>query len=253
LWLPWRHFDLQGNNWAARPFHTLPLPVLAYHWTCLWRVVALPLSLIVTCGLQGQAPRSVAANPHTHSAVLLLSSLLCSCVVAPAGAPALAALFSPQHAARHSVFALSHGMCRLISNVTHTAHRQRWLHAGHRGQVWDMEQHAQKDIDPLAAMPPVPPKVTYSAAVGGPLPYEAASRMPAVDPQRVAALSNKSESHRLESDLASAGATGLLGCSTNAWLPILQVHTRNLCFARTTCQEGAPTIADKYAVMRSRG
>ena len=67
-----------------------------------------------------------------------------------------------------------------------------------------MQQHAQKDADPLAGMPPVPPKATHSPAERPA--YDAASRVPQVDASKIGALSNKSESHRLETDLRSASA-----------------------------------------------
>lgn len=67
-----------------------------------------------------------------------------------------------------------------------------------------MEQHAPKEIDPLAAMPPVPQKVSYTAPAAQQ--YDASARMPDVDSTKAAKLSNMSEAQRIETDLKSAGA-----------------------------------------------
>ena len=66
-----------------------------------------------------------------------------------------------------------------------------------------MEKHQEEEVDPLAAMPPVPPKATYEPA--DPSAYDASSRLPAVDAGKVTALSNPSEKERLQRELKNAG------------------------------------------------
>jgi hypothetical protein len=75
---------------------------------------------------------------------------------------------------------------------------------GFKDQKWDMQQHAQKEVDPLAAMPPVPQKATYESR-GSPRAYDPGSRMPAVDAKRLEALSDRSQAQRLETDLKTSG------------------------------------------------
>lgn len=75
-----------------------------------------------------------------------------------------------------------------------------------------MQQHAQKEEDPLAAMPPVPQKAVYEAQ-GSPRQYDPASRMPKIDAKRLEALSDRSQAQRLEADLKTSGGGTLLGLS----------------------------------------
>jgi hypothetical protein len=67
-----------------------------------------------------------------------------------------------------------------------------------------MEAHQEEEVDPLAAMPPVPPKTTFEP-VAGPA-YDASSRLPNIDKDKVAAMTAVSDRERLEGDLKSGGA-----------------------------------------------
>lgn len=67
-----------------------------------------------------------------------------------------------------------------------------------------MEAHKEEEPDPLAAMPPVPAKVTFEAK--DPEPYDAAKRLPPVDEEKVEALGNAADKERLQSNLKAAGA-----------------------------------------------
>lgn len=113
-------------------------------------------------------------------------------------------------------------MCALLTRVAAAR-------AGFRDQKWDMQQHEQKDVDPLAAMPPVPPKATYDAPDKAAA-YDPASRMPAVDASKISALADKSQAQRLEGDLKTAGARLLSALSGGAVprqaVSMVQLRTR---------------------------
>lgn len=66
-----------------------------------------------------------------------------------------------------------------------------------------MAAHKEEEQDPLAAMPPVPAKVTFEGQ--DPEPYDAAKRLPPVDESKVEALGNQGDKERLQSNLKSAG------------------------------------------------
>ena len=67
-----------------------------------------------------------------------------------------------------------------------------------------MAAHKEEEPDPLAAMPPIPPKATFDAK--DPEPYDAAKRLPPVDEGKVEALSREAEKERLQANLNAAGA-----------------------------------------------
>ena len=74
--------------------------------------------------------------------------------------------------------------------------------AVHKDEKWSMAKHQEEEHDPLAALPAIPPKQTYEAP--DEQPYNAESRLPAVDSKMTAALSNASERERLQSSVKAA-------------------------------------------------
>jgi hypothetical protein len=78
----------------------------------------------------------------------------------------------------------------------------RRMHAEHKDAQWSMEGHQEVEQDPLAAMPPVPPKAMFEPPDAAP--YNAEARLPAVDSGKVGALSSANERERLQGSLKAA-------------------------------------------------
>lgn len=85
-----------------------------------------------------------------------------------------------------------------------------------------MEAHTEQEPDPLAAMPPVPAKTTFSAK--SPPAYDAATRLPAIDESKVEAMSNAADKERLQDNLKTAGAMPDLQRIPCALLVCIVVH-----------------------------
>lgn len=95
----------------------------------------------------------------------------------------------------------THSVVRLAQAVTGRVHRES-IPAVHKDEKWTMEKHQEEEHDPLAALPAVPAKTTFEQP--GEQAYNAASRLPGVESNKVSAMSNASDRERLQTSMKSA-------------------------------------------------